>query len=104
MKFLYSNSYINFAYKKIRIIQLRSFFFKSNADSEYINKNLTNSKIAIIRSQDSLSSFLNEVINGIILSDGHLSKSSLTSNAKLKITFEAKYVSLANYINGFFLY
>jgi hypothetical protein len=80
MKFLYSNSYISKAYKKLRFFQLRSFFFKSNADSKYINKNFTNSKIAIIRSQDSLSSFLNEIINGIILGDGHLSKSSLTSN------------------------
>lgn len=108
MKFLYSNSYLSKAYKKLNFIQFRSFFHfcKSNADLKYINNNFSNfnSKIETIRSLYSLPYFLNEVLNGIMLGDGHLSKSSLTSNAKLQITFSGKYVSLANYINGLFCF
>lgn len=58
-----------------------------------------------IRQKNILPSFLHEALIGICLGDGHLEKSGLeTSNARLTITFAAKYILLARYIWGLFIF
>jgi len=60
--------------------------------------------IMIVRSQLKLPSFLNEVLIGIILADGHLYRSSPTANTRLEMSIGSMYKPLANYIFGLFVY
>lgn len=71
--------------------------FDKNKNWNYINK---------IRNQEKLPAFLEQVLIGILLGDGHLQKASsgFKANARLKITFAERYKPLAFYITGLFCY
>jgi LAGLIDADG DNA endonuclease family len=51
-----------------------------------------------------LNGFLEEVLIGILLGDGHLEKRGQNSNALLTITFAVRYILLAQYIYGLFVF
>jgi len=61
-------------------------------------------KIKQIRSSLTLPLFLNEVLIGLILSDGHLYRSSPSSNTRLELSFKGDYFNYANYIYGLFIF
>lgn len=61
-------------------------------------------QIKQIRSSLTLPLFLNEVLIGLILGDGHLYRSSPSSNTRLELSFKGDYLNYANYIYGFFIY
>jgi len=62
------------------------------------------SRIKVVRSSTSLPFFLEEALIGIILGDGHLSKSSSTSNTRLELSMASTDIILAYYIYSLFIY
>jgi len=60
-------------------------------------------KIKKIRSCLILPSFLHEVLIGLILGDGHLYRSSPSSNTRLELSFKGDYFKYASYIYALFI-
>lgn len=77
-----------------------------------MKQNLNSERLAALLPMDlhkyrsclTLPSYLNEALIGLILGDGHLSKSSPTSNTRLECSFKGDCLSYSLYIYALFVY